>query len=76
MKEEKPPRDIFDQIFAPLLADETFAVLGLTPNATREEVMQAFRQKVKAMADGKGGYTGDMDKLIKAKEQALKCLEQ
>jgi transcriptional regulator with XRE-family HTH domain len=48
---------------------------GLPATATREDVMCAFREKVKAMSDGKGGYTGDMDKLVQAKEQALAALQ-
>lgn len=45
--------------------------LGLGFNATREDVVQAFRAKVKAASDGKGGFAGDMDLLTKAKKRAL-----
>ena len=47
------------------------AFLGLPINADRNVILTAFRAKVKASADGKGGYTGDMDLLVKAKEKAL-----
>lgn len=45
--------------------------LGVGFDATREDVVQAFRAKVKAAFDGKGGFAGDMDLLTKAKERAL-----
>jgi hypothetical protein len=45
--------------------------LGLSARAGQSEIKQAFRQKVKAAADGKGGYTIDMDFLVKVKEKAL-----
>lgn len=48
-----------------------FTLLGISSLATASQIKQAFRNKVKAMADGKGGYRGDMDKLVQAKEQAL-----
>lgn len=47
------------------------AYLGLTLAANRQDILQAFRDKVKASSDGKGGYSGDMDLLVKAKEKAL-----
>lgn len=47
------------------------AYLGLSLNASRDVILATFRAKVKASADGKGGYTGDMDLLVKAKEKAL-----
>lgn len=45
--------------------------LGLTISASRQDILKAFRDKVKASSDGKGGYTGDMDLFVKAKEKAL-----
>lgn len=48
------------------------AYLGLPINASRDIILVAFRAKVKASSDGKGGYIGDMDLLVKAKEIALK----
>ena len=51
--------------------DRSLAYLGLTYRATRTDIMRAFRQKVKAASDGKGGYTIDMDFLVKVKEKAL-----
>jgi hypothetical protein len=45
--------------------------LGLTTSASRSDVMKAFRNKVRAAADGKGGYNIDMDFLVKVKEKAL-----
>jgi len=48
-----------------------FASLGLTSNATETDIRTAFRNKVKALSDGKGGYNGDMDQLVQAKEKAL-----
>lgn len=47
------------------------AYLGLKSYATRSDIMKAFRNKVHEMADGRGGYTGDMDFLVKVKEKAL-----
>lgn len=49
-----------------------FTILGIPPNATPDQIKNAFRAKVKAAHDGKGGFTGDMDKLVQAKEEALK----
>jgi hypothetical protein len=48
-----------------------FELLGLPLEATVEQILQAFRARVKAASDGKGGYQGDMDKLVQAKELAL-----
>lgn len=46
--------------------------LGLPLMTTdRQVVMAAFRQKVREMSDGKGGYTGDMDFLVSVKDRAL-----
>jgi hypothetical protein len=46
--------------------------LGLPLMTTdREAVLTAFRNKVREMADGKGGYNGDMDFLVQVKEKAL-----
>lgn len=62
-KRDHPLRD--------LLSLDCFNALGLDSNATEQDIKIAFREKVKASADGKGGYAGDMDKLTQAKEQAL-----
>jgi hypothetical protein len=51
--------------------EQALAYLGLSSNATPEQVKQTFRNRVKAAADGKGGYRGDMDLLVTAKEKAL-----
>lgn len=56
-------------IFTPAL--ECFTLLGIATTTSEAEIQRAFRQKVKASADGKGGYTCDMDKLVQAKERAL-----
>ena len=48
-----------------------FGSLGLTSNATETDIRTAFRNKAKALSDGKGGYNGDMDRLVQAKEKAL-----
>lgn len=56
--------------YSPLF-DDTFEPLGLTPSATENEIKTAFRNKVKALSDGQGGYNGDMDALVQAKEKAL-----
>lgn len=45
--------------------------LGISKAETREQVIKAFRDRVKAHADGQGGYVGDMDQLVQAKEYAL-----
>lgn len=47
------------------------AYLGLPLAANRSSIVDAFRKKVKAAADGKGGYTCDMDFLVRVKEKAL-----
>jgi hypothetical protein len=52
-----------------------YAMLGVSQNATEAQIRKAFRDKVKASHDGKGGYTVDMDKLTQAKEQALAGLK-
>ncbi|SRR5579875_1285588 len=46
-------------------------ILGIPASATPELIKAAFRAKVKAASDGKGGYREDMDRLVQAKEQAL-----
>lgn len=51
--------------------EHALAYFGLHFSASRSDVMKAFREKVKGMADGKGGYVGDMDLLVKVKEKAL-----
>lgn len=48
-----------------------WAILGIPTSATPGEIKTAFRNKVKAASDGHGGFRGDMDKLVQAKEQAL-----
>lgn len=75
-RNRKQQGDLFDQLFAPLLEEEPFTAFGLTSSATREDVMSAYRQRVKDMADGKGGYTGDMDKLVEAKDKAIRRLNE
>jgi transcriptional regulator with XRE-family HTH domain len=62
--------------FGPLLQQEVFARLGVSANASEAEIMKAFRDKVKLASDGKGGYQGDMDKLVQDKEQALKLVRK
>jgi hypothetical protein len=47
------------------------AYFNLPYTATRTDIMRAFRAKVKSSTDGKGGYTIDMDLLVKIKEKAL-----
>jgi hypothetical protein len=73
---KRKDRDFWDDFFAPLREDEALNAFDLTSGATEEDVMRAFREKVRAMADGQGGYTGDMDALTQEKEQALKYLKQ
>ncbi len=50
---------------------EAFKVLDLQPGATIQDIKKGFRAKVKTAHDGNGGYKGDMDELVKAKEVAL-----
>jgi hypothetical protein len=50
---------------------QAFEVLGLPLEATVEQILQAFRARVKEASDGQGGYRGDMDRLVQAKELAL-----
>jgi hypothetical protein len=56
-------------------ASTCFQILGVSSTASASQIMAAFRAKVKAASDGKGGFTGDMDKLVQAKEQALDLLK-
>jgi hypothetical protein len=51
--------------------ETALSYLGLTSRATSAQIKAAFIQKVKASSDGKGGYKGDMDFLVKVKEKAL-----
>lgn len=60
-----------DRIIFAIEAIGIFEPFGLTSNATEADIKRAFREKVKAMADGNGGYNGDMDKLVQAKEKAI-----
>lgn len=53
-----------------------FTILGVASTASPMQIKTAFRNKVKMMADGKGSYNGDMDKLVTAKEQALAHAEK
>lgn len=50
---------------------DCYSILGISSGATAEQIKSAFRAKVKAAADGNGGYRGDMHQLVQAKEQAL-----
>lgn len=50
---------------------DCFSVLGIASSASCDQIKQAFRTKVKAASDGKGDYSGDMHKLVQAKEKAL-----
>lgn len=47
-----------------------YDLLGVPSNATEAQIKKAFRQKAHE-AHSNGDFTGDMDKLRKAKEQAL-----
>jgi hypothetical protein len=53
---------------------DVLGLLGISAIENREQIMKAFRDRVKAMADGKGGYNGDMDLLVQAKERALQSI--
>lgn len=55
----------------PITPVNCFALLGIAPTSDVLRIKTAFRNKVKAAADGKGGYVGDMHRLVLAKEQAL-----
>lgn len=61
-----------DRIFVAIESIDAFLPFNLPATATKEDVMRAFREKVKVMADGQGGYRGDMDALVQAKEKALR----
>lgn len=50
---------------------QALAYLKLPSSADRYAIIKAFRNRVKASADGHGGYKEDMDLLVKAKEKAL-----
>ena len=51
--------------------EHALAYFGLRRYASKSDVVKAFREKVRSMADGKGGYSGDMDLLVQVKEKAL-----
>lgn len=53
-----------------------YALLGVSQNATEAQIKQAFREKVRLAHKGNGDYAGDMDKLTRAKEQALRFCSQ
>lgn len=55
----------------PRMPETCFSILGIASTATVAQIKSAFVAKVKAASDGRGGFTGDMDKLTLAKEQAL-----
>lgn len=61
----------FDQPGVPVHIQHAFILLNLKLDATIEQIRQAFRECVKGAADGKGGYSIDMDELVQAKELAL-----
>jgi tRNA C32,U32 (ribose-2'-O)-methylase TrmJ len=61
----------FNQPGVPSHIQHAFTLLDLNLDATTEQIRQAFRERVKRAADGKGGYRTDMDKLVQAKELAL-----
>jgi hypothetical protein len=50
---------------------QALVYLGVSGTVNRTTILQAFRDRVKRASDGKGGYTEDMDLLVKAKEKAL-----
>lgn len=52
-------------------SEEAKIVLGIKEVGSKEEVKQAFFKAVKEAATGDGGYTRDMDLLVKAKESLL-----
>lgn len=56
---------------APFTRTTALSYLGLSFSATNEQILHAFRQKVKEAFDGKGDFKGDMDLLTKAKAAAL-----
>lgn len=72
-QQEQRARDAFKAAQRAVLASRYSALihLGLSFDASEADVMRAFRNKVKEMADGKGGYSGDMDFLVQVKEKAL-----
>lgn len=50
---------------------QALQLLGISSIESVEQVKQAFRSRVHAMTDGKGGYNCDMDALVNAKEYAI-----
>jgi flagellar biosynthesis GTPase FlhF len=70
---EQVERDAFKVAQRAVLSSRYSALihLGLSVNASQSDINQAFRNKVREMADGRGGYTGDMDFLVQVKEKAL-----
>lgn len=51
--------------------EDALNYLSLPSTASKEEIMTAFRKLAYSAADGHGGYTRDMDKLVLAKKRAL-----
>lgn len=72
-RQQQQERDAFKAAQRMVLSSKYSALihLGLSMHANKDDVLKAFRNKVKEMADGQGGYTGDMDFLVKVKERAL-----
>ena len=55
----------------PRMPTDCFSLLGIAPTSNIAQIKTAFRNKVKAASDGRGGYVGDMHTLVLAKEEAL-----
>jgi hypothetical protein len=64
------------QAQAPYTLRWAFQVIGVKHITNEEEILTAFRRKVKEAADGEGGYRRDMDELTRAKEYLLLALQK
>jgi hypothetical protein len=51
-------------------------VLGVEPNASRDDVLKAYRDKAKAAHPDRGGSTAKMVEINRARDEALKSNKQ
>lgn len=69
--------DMLEQAFMGFVAIQDFssdpyAVLGIERNASKETILNAYRQKAKTLHPDSGGDAQEFDKLTKAKDKLLK----
>ena len=55
---------------------ESFALLGLGPDATERDVIKSFREKSMEVHPDRGGNSEDFVKVLEAKDKCLAYLER